>query len=57
MGLPRHFRAPTQPGEDISQTHRDRAGEHGQSLLFERNAPFWSDLKLELSISVGREKS
>jgi hypothetical protein len=29
---------------------------HACSLLFKRNAAFWGDLELELSISVGRAK-
>lgn len=60
-----HFHAPLGPVEkwnramariQIFEKKKMNNGKCSCSLLFERNAPFWSDLQLKFSIAVGEEE-
>lgn len=39
------------------ETERENNGNRSHSLLFERNASFWSDLQLKFSIPVGEAEN
>lgn len=61
-GLTIHFRTPSRPVEkqnravawiQISEKKNMNNGKCSRGLLFERNAPFRSDLQLKFSIAVG----
>lgn len=60
-----HFHTPTWASRDTKQSwgtiqifekKKINNGKCSRSLLFERNAPFWSDLQLKFSVAVGETK-